>query len=234
MLANYFPRNIVVGIAMVLAGWGALWLTPHVSASAVAVDLEKMIPRQFGDWQVVSEPLAQMSLAPGDGGNDLLNPYDQTLMRTYRNNAGDTIMLAIAYGKEQRQEKKMHRPELCYYGQGFRVEQTLQEPINIEGRSIPLTRLIAHNPSRVEPVSYWIRIGDRVTTSAMDTRLQILWQGLRGRVVDGALVRVSGVMNGSEAMKDQFAAQDGFIKSLAIASGDATRNLLLGDAGSLQ
>jgi len=232
MLANYFPRNIVVGIAMVLAGWGALWLTPHVSASAVAVDLEKMIPRQFGDWQVVSEPLAQMSLAPGDGGNDLLNPYDQTLMRTYRNNAGDTIMLAIAYGKEQRQEKKMHRPELCYYGQGFRVEQTLQEPINIEGRSIPLTRLIAHNPSRVEPVSYWIRIGDRVTTSAMDTRLQILWQGLRGRVVDGALVRVSGVLLDGASVNGGFRLQDEFLQRLVSLLDEQAANILLGKSAS--
>ncbi len=38
-------------------------------------------------------------------------------LRSYVNANGDVVMLALAYGRHQRQEIKIHRPELCYTSQ---------------------------------------------------------------------------------------------------------------------
>ena len=47
--------------------------------------------------------------------------YNQTLTRTYINPRGDRIMLSIAYGRDQSDALQMHKPELCYPAQGFRL-----------------------------------------------------------------------------------------------------------------
>mgnify|MGYP003340463721 CR=1 FL=1 len=54
---------------------------------------------------------------------DTEQPYDQTLMRTYANSHGEQIMLALAWGERQRQDVKVHRPEVCYPAQGFAIRQ---------------------------------------------------------------------------------------------------------------
>jgi len=42
-------------------------------------------------------------------------------MRAYQNSQGQIVYLALAWGEQQRQEVKIHRPDLCYVAQGFKV-----------------------------------------------------------------------------------------------------------------
>ncbi len=61
---------------------------------------------------------------PGKGTADEPNmdrPYDDVLMRAYGNSQGDIVLLAVAYGRNQRQEVKIHRPDVCYTAQGFQL-----------------------------------------------------------------------------------------------------------------
>jgi EpsI family protein len=142
------------GVAMFVAiGLGHL-MAPSVSMSLPgAVDLESMVPKAFGDWTYVPSAISQVDLSVRRDGEEGTNTrvYDQVLMRTYRNAQGQSVMLALAWGRQQRQEVKIHRPELCYVAQGFRIESS--RPIDALGDgSVIGTTLLAATARRVEPV----------------------------------------------------------------------------------
>jgi EpsI family protein len=213
-------RFIVIGL--VLAGaWGlafAMHPTPVIEVGAV--DFQKQIPEHFGDWKEVRSALVQMDLAPraedGTQEADMAWPYDKTLSRTYMRSDGEVIMLALAWGSKQRQEIKVHRPELCYVAQGFQVLQTERIPLQLNAtKQLNATRLVTRSQSRSELVTYWVRIGDKISGGGLQTRLGILTEGLKGRIPDGILVRVSqaGALDGIDAAKS-YAVQEAFMKAL--------------------
>lgn len=227
-------RYIVVGL--ILAGaWGlafAMHPTPVVEVGAV--DFPKQIPEHFGDWKEVRSALVQMDLAPraedGTQQADTAWPYDKTLSRTYMRSDGEVIMLALAWGSKQRQEIKVHRPELCYLAQGFQVVGTERVPLQISAtKQLTATRLVTRSQSRTELVTYWIRIGDTISGGGLQTRLGILTEGLKGKIPDGILVRVSqaGALGGIESAKS-YAVQEGFMKDLVNHVDPFTVALLAG------
>ena len=55
------------------------------------------------------------------------------------------------------------------------------------------TRLETHLGQRFEPVTYWTVVGDHITTTGVNKKLTEMRYGLRGRVPDGMLVRVSSI-----------------------------------------
>lgn len=230
-------RSIVLG-AILVAAWGAAYaLRPTPVIDARDVDLERQIPDSFGQWRHVRTNLLQVDLAPrGENGQaeaSILWPYDQTLSRAYQRADGQTIMLALAWGSKQRQEIKVHRPELCYSAQGLQVVEQRISPVNLsEGKAVSATRLLTKNPSRIEPVTYWVRIGESVVVVASQTRLEILREGLHGRIPDGILVRVSQALSPSASADSSYEVQDDFIRALFLALDAKGRRLLVGGAPS--
>jgi EpsI family protein len=77
-----------------------------------------------------------------------------------------------------------------------------------------MTRLIAQRESRLEPLSYWMRIGNDISNGVVDNQLSRLKYGLRGVIPDGALIRVSTIGLSREA---SFKLQDQFIRDLLAA-----------------
>jgi EpsI family protein len=150
-----------------------------------------------------------------DGDDDSSLLYDEVLTRSYRNSAGEVVMLSIAYGRRQRQEMKIHRPELCYAAQGFEVGRQWPVDLTVDGRSgsFPGRTMLATSSDRTEQVMYWVRVGDVVSTTAWRTRSYILIEGVAGRTPDGVLVRASQVVQpggspeASVALLRRFAAQ---------------------------
>jgi EpsI family protein len=226
---------IVAGL--VLASTAAWLLTPRVRQPAATAALASLIPASFGDWREI--PLAASAVDPRTqlpGEADREAPYDQVLMRGYANPRGDVMVLALAYGSRQRQEVKIHRPELCYTSQGFQVLR--RAPVDVDFPGVTAApargaRMLVRGADRVETVSYWIRIGDLYSRSAWKTRSHIFTEGLRGRVVDGMLVRVSQMLpDVASATPQRFALQEAFLGELVAALPAPTRSLLVGSAGS--
>lgn len=214
--------------AMLFAVAAAALLTPRVSMSLPgAVDLESAIPKSFGDWRHVPGVGAQVDLAVRRDAQDVTQQvYDQILMRTYRNSAGESVMLALAWGRQQRQEVKIHRPELCYVAQGFRIKD--QRPFEPLGQGGPEGKtLIAASPRRIEPVVYWVRIGESISLNAWQTRWYILSEGIAGRIPDGILVRTSQIVRNESRVDQSLQVQQGFLSDLVAALPPGQRGLLL-------
>src|SRR4030042_2139225 len=71
------------------------------------------IPEEIGEWQMIDE---QTSM--GKSSSEFLN---DVLFRTYKREDGKTIILAIAYGADQKQNFSIHVPEGCYRAAGSDV-----------------------------------------------------------------------------------------------------------------
>jgi hypothetical protein len=93
-------KNLLIGFAMLLAALGGVMLKPTnlIADQKPTINLETMIPKQFSEWKI-DESIIPLQADPERKA--LLNKlYNQTLSRTYINQRGDRVMLAIAYGGE--------------------------------------------------------------------------------------------------------------------------------------
>lgn len=185
--------SITMGILMVSSGALTMALTPtiRIADQQEKVNLEIMIPEKFGDWQI------DKSIVPlqvdAETQTKLDKMYNQTLARTYINSQNERIMLSIAYGGDQSDNLAVHKPEVCYYAQGFEIMKTLSDELLTQYGKLPIKRLLAVKGNRNEPITYWVTVGNKAVLPGLDQKLQQLRYGLTGNVPDGILVRVSSI-----------------------------------------
>lgn len=214
-----FPRistakSLVVGVVLVLSGLGAWWLTPAHPNAQSAPQFETIIPTTFGEWKQVPDLFIQVGLTT-DQNDELNELYDRVLMRTYVNKQGEQVMLALAYATEQKQDIKIHRPEVCYVAQGYQLLKMTGNTFTPESKKpIAAQRLLMQHQNRAEAVTYWIRIGDEYPVGGMAQRIKILRDGLKGKVVDGILVRASTVLGDETESASAYVLQEKFLQTL--------------------
>ncbi len=191
-----------------------------VRAEGAAPDLVSLVPASFGDWSI--DPTVEPVAPAAEVQAKLDRIYGATLTLTYVNAKGERMMLAIAYGGDQSDALKAHRQEVCYRAQGFEIRGLADDRVEAAGRSMPVTRMLAVQGSRSEPVTYWFTMGDRVVRSRVQRLAVQLESGLRGTIPDGMLVRVSSLSSDPSVA---FAAQDAFVTALlaAVPAPAATR-----------
>jgi len=220
-------KNFVL-MAMMIAASGlavAMRPTQKVADQYDPVELAKMVPVKFGEWQ--EEPQNQTLIVDPQQKEMLDRIYSQTLSRTYVNSRGYRIMLSIAYGTDQTDTNQVHRPDVCYPAQGFILKNKQNIQFDTEQGVIPATRIEASMGQRNEPVTYWITVADHVVTNGFDKKITELSYGLKGQIPDGLLFRVSSIDND---VGNAFAAQEAFIRDFLAAVPEAKRPFLLGNS----
>lgn len=211
----------LASIALLAAALLAQVLAPRelMARTFASLDLQQVVPKQFGQWTLVPS-LSPVTPADPEG---YVEPdaqsgrvYSQEVGRVYTDGQGHIVMLMVAYGPVQNYRLKAHRPEMCYTAAGFRVSNKTAAQVSYRDNAQPLkvTRLIAERESRLEPISYWMRVGNDIATGVVDRQLIRLKYGLRGIIPDGALVRVSTVGMPPDA---SYKLQDQFIRDLLAA-----------------
>ena len=194
MTMNPLLRNCLLLILMLAASGLALGLRPtqKIADQGQRVDLETMIPKEFGDWR--EEQHNFIGMVDPQQKEVIDRIYTQTLSRTYANSNGYRIMLAIAYGDDQRDSMQTHYPEVCYPAQGFELISRERGNIGSSNGSIPVVQLVTSlEKQRIEPVTYWVMIGDTPITQGWKKKLAEVRYGLKGLIPDGLLFRVSSV-----------------------------------------
>lgn len=199
---------------------------------AQQMDVLAAIPSKVGEWKAVPmlvDPV-QPSLLDAFGRPVLV--YDKVETKSFRNADGTTIMLMLAYRREQHQEDRVHVPDLCYFAQGYVLSKQHEVPLKVGQGTITARGFTAEGLERREQVLYWIRTGDLVSNSALRVRTEIFTQGVSGRLLDGLLVRASIVRPAGHAVS---AAQDeadvrAFMSQLVSVSSPALAKMLTGTA----
>ena len=214
-------------VAMLGAMALAVAITPHrlMARTHEVFDINKHLPTRFGDWKPV-EGLNVVEPAPPDSLEREI--YNQEASRGFVDPDGNVVMLMVAYGESQSDRLQLHHPEVCYTAQGFRVSRTSAFKLDYSPSAPPLklTRLVAQREERIEPITYWMRIGYDNSDSNWARQLLKLGYGLRGWVPDGALFRVSTIGIPPEK---SFKIQDKFIRDLMKAVDPGTREFMVGD-----
>ncbi|MFD1121333.1 exosortase C-terminal domain/associated protein EpsI [Methylophilus flavus] len=204
----------------------AIGMKPVTNYANSASDLENNIPKEFADWKLAPQLIPQVSLV---SDNNLQNQiYDDVLMRTYINKSGAKVMLALAYVKEQRQDVKVHQPDICYPAQGYQLLQSQLSTFDIATNQSPIVgkNQIYISSSHREAVSYWIRVGDGAFLSGLQMRLKIIKDGLfKQRFDDGMLVRVSSELQSDADTEKLFNLHEQFLNDLT--SSVTAKNLKL-------
>jgi EpsI family protein len=148
--------SIVLGAVMLATAAAVLVLEPQPVAGASQPVLAQTVPVAFGDWKEVSFVAEQVDPAKNAEDPSMDRPYDDILMRAYGNSRGDVVLLTLAYGRNQRQEVKIHRPDVCYTAQGFQLvsRSRVSFPITgVSGREVEGMRMLVSAPGRTEAVS---------------------------------------------------------------------------------
>lgn len=212
--AALFLVGTLAGVA------GAHALTPKLAAAPARIALEQAVPQQIGEWTLLPNAMAQATLATNEEGGALTDEiYDDVLMRTYVNPQGTHIMLALAYAKEQRQDVKLHLPEICYPAQGYKVVGMTPATLAVGagGKTLPGKHMLAQGNGRIEAVTYWTRVGDGYPNAGFAMRVKIFRDGLQGKISDGLLVRSSIIVSNAGEAKDAYAVQETFLRQLVAA-----------------
>lgn len=217
-------RSLVLLTAMAGSAYSAVLLTPKVTVQTTHVGLEQMIPKQFGDWRTLD---AQgQGVVSADLQAELDKYYSELLSRTYVNSRGDRIMLSLAYGADQSKSLQVHKPEICYAAQGFKILSHQSGVVSAAGTAIPATRLDTQMGTRREPITYWIRFGDEVVSNWYEQNRARILTGLRGHIPDGILVRVSNI---DGDVSRSYGVHDQFLKDLLSSVGPEGRHMLVGE-----
>ena len=194
---------------MLAVAIAAPMLKPKADPSA-SFDLEAAVPMAFGEWRL--DPTVMPLMPSPDVQANLDRLYRQVVARTYVNASGQRMMLTVAHGGDQSDALKAHRQEVCYRAQGFQVRDLQRGELDAAGRHVNVTRFFALRGDRAEPVTYWFTMGDRVVLGRLERLRVQLAHGLRGKVPDGLLVRVSSI---DDSPARAHAAQADFVAALA-------------------
>lgn len=221
-------RRWMIGATLIGAAVAGAALRPTrlLAEQRPRLDLDAAIPPQFGGWRASDDAVPVQPAPEALSGADRI--YSQVLARTYVDNGSRRVMLSIAYGGDQRNDRmQAHRPEYCYAAQGFDVRRIRDDGLATDGGLLPVRRLLAQRSSRSEPITYWITIGDRPARPGLERKLAQLHFGLRGTVPDGMLVRVSSL---DPDERSGYALHDRFVRDLLGALAPQVRTRLLGSA----
>lgn len=223
---NLARRQLLIGLALLgTAGTGRLFAYAPRRTKHTAPDLATLIPTQFGSWQE-SDSLRPMAPDPVLQAK-LDELYAQTLARTYVDANGSLVMLSVAYGANQSDERlQIHRPEYCYQAQGFAVSTVADEQLTMAHGELPVRRLLALRDGRPEPITYWLTVETQAVLPGVARKFAQLRLALAGIRADGLLVRISSINHDSARA---FTIQDGFIRDLAGALDSSHRLQLFGD-----
>ena len=225
---NRYMRSTVL-LAFLLMVFGAvasLAMTPRVRmADKRNYDLEKIIPKSFAGWH---EETIDSIILPDPGANSLVDKiYNKVLARSYKNTVGDEVMLVIAYGGDQSDALQLHRPEVCYAANGYKVSPVRFMRRVLSGRPVMLARMEAEQHYWHESVTYWMRVGARQVATNVDRQWVKFVAGLNGVIPDGVLFRVSS-RSSDGASAAAGALHDRFISDLLSSLNSAAVELLVG------
>jgi len=217
--------SLVMGMLMVLSSALTIVITPTLKdpEQQKKLDLQAIVPVEFGEWKVDLAARSLMVSADVTGFIDKI--YNQELNRTYINKHGERVMLAIAYGRDQSTDLHVHRPEICYATGGFDIGKMTKAFVDTTIGQIPVMHLVAKQGIRNEPITYWIRVGDSLTRGWFEQKLAAFRYGITGQIPDGLLFRISTISNDE---KDSYRIQQTFLTSLLQAVKSEDRHWLVG------
>ena len=151
------------------------------------------IPAQLGEWRQKGTDTRF-----GAATESVLRASDY-VMRDYELPDGRTANLYVGYYDSQRTGATYHSPQNCLPGAGWEMKSPdLIEIKTPEGRTFTANRYIIQNGDYREVLIYWYQGRGRITASEYLDKVYTIFDSVRRRRSDGAMVRVMTPIGGDE------------------------------------
>lgn len=188
----FLTSTRAVVLSLVLAAQALTYYAlPKVEYVPTARPLDQL-PRQIGPWRMTAESKPEPEI------QELLKA-DDAVTRFYSGPAGSEVSLFVAFFRTQRAGVQPHSPKVCLPGSGWTPEQDSYLNLPIPGRAEPINvnRYIVARGEARSVVIYWYQTPHRVVANEFAAKLFLVWDSLRFKRSDTALVRV--IAPGTEA-----------------------------------
>lgn len=190
-----------------------------------AITLEKLIPAQIGPWQ---QDKSGNVLVVNPQALELSNYlYSQDISRIYINEQGQRIMLSIAYGRTQSDNRAVHYPEACYPAQGLAIMHAERSNADIAGRQIQIKKLVAQRGQLSEPITYWATVGEETVLNGSMHKMAQMRYSLQGWIPDGMIIRASSISFDGNLEKE-YRLQRDFLDAMVRSLPQGMQNRFVG------
>jgi len=130
------------------------------------------------------------------------------LLRDFRKPDGKVANLYVGYYKSQRSGATYHSPLNCLPGSGWTLSQPGKATISLpDGKSFIANKYVIQNGDYKSMMVYWYEGRGRSVASEYWGKLYTVFDSVRLRRSDGAMVRVTVPIRGSEAEAEQSALE---------------------------
>ena len=157
----------------------------------------------------LARPLTELSYQIGDwrGQDERLTPAvleklgtEDVLLRRYVNPQGDIVILYVSYFERQQRGEISHSPKNCLPGAGWQPGAAQRVPYpGADGQAPLVNEIVFDKGDQQQLVYYWFQERGRVIASEYTVKLYLIWDAMKHHRTDGALLRVSSSIRGSEA-----------------------------------
>jgi EpsI family protein len=154
----------------------------------------KEFPKQMGAWEQkgADSQLDNQTLA-------VLRASDY-LLRDYRSTDGRVVNFYVGYYASQRDGATYHSPLNCLPGSGWEMSAPGKITITPKGRpAFVANRYVIQNGEHKDLLVYWYQGRGRAVASEYWGKVFTVVDSVRRRRSDGAMVRITTPINGSES-----------------------------------
>lgn len=219
-------RRALLGAGLMVSTKLAAWPLTQLSGGIISrIDLEALVPRQFGKWHMIDDSSA--ILPNPEDANAAAAAYEHVVSRTYVRPDGAFVMMVLAHGRTDSGLLVLHRAEVCYESQGFTVQPLGHHRLEQDRRRVTTTRMTAERDGRREQVTYWATMAGQQTDLGVVQKLRVLEARLHGQPLDAFLVRASTI---SQADASAYALVDAFLRDMLVALPPDLRTMVAGAA----
>lgn len=181
-------------LVLLLAGGLVVNAWEYLGEASVERKQLQGFPTQVGSWEQVGgdERISDETMA-------VLRASDY-LIRNYRSDNGHVANLYVGYYSSQREGATYHSPLNCLPGAGWVMSEPGKITISPKGRpSFIANRYLIQNGDRKDLLVYWYQGRGRAVDSEYWGKIYTVVDSVRRRRSDGAMVRITTPVDGSES-----------------------------------
>ena len=167
-------------------------------------------PLKFEGWEGRTGYIEQLIL-------DSLKLTDYA-MTDYRGEDGGSVNFYSAYYDSQRKGASAHSPRSCIPGGGWRITSLENHNIpdaSIGNRPLVVNRLLIEKGENKQLVYYWFQQRGRIITNEYLMKWYLFWDAMTKSRTDGALMRLTTVLNPGQEIKIADDRLESFAKEIS-------------------
>jgi len=180
-------------LAVLLAAGIFINFFEHASEARLPRKALSELPRELGEWRQTGTD-ERFSVE-----TESVLRADDYVMRNYAVPGGKQANLYIGYYASQKTGATYHSPLNCLPGSGWRLNQPQIVEIKTPGgKTFQANAYIIESDKYREVLIYWYQGRGRAVANEFKDKLYTIWDSLRLRRSDGAMVRVMTSVGDSE------------------------------------